>query len=637
MASDPSFVANRLSFSVNIMSFGADPTGVEDSGPAFAAAIEVCRERNYSTLRIPAGNYKIMVPEGGVGWLLEEIHGLCIVGDGALPTASHEGNSVGTTIRFELPEPPELAKPSEESSPSIGLAIKACTGIRIQNLTLQGAANTGADRLLIGVRIESISGVGSYVIQFQNVHFMWFAVCVQTANTNNNSEIAFYDCNFYRSHVGFQCLHSQALVNRFFACIGGGGGSSEHDGMDVMFDLTAGGNITVVGFGGQSIKTFVKVGAGGPNIGWNEFFNVRLEAQGEWGEFNRIRIYEAVQHSSFGGGQRTAFYGLVITPPSGEVFEPDNGVPRFLLLRGHEVQLWNGTRNAWTLLATPTSKLVAFPVPMNPDHAGGTFRCFATDVSDNARVDRDAVPPHAVYSFHDCQDQIIPYPDRLHPPLYGPNYLMSVESHCWALGDALNGVNAVADGGGAVESVAPSDVHQAGVIACKTAANGAAALISHHQALRPGGGTWWFQASARVTAIPSGDAPEFAVRLGFGDSQFGEPDNGVYFRYRNEHNGDRWEGVIVWNGTMDVVDTGVPKDEDWHTLEIELRAPGDVARFYIDGEYVGTAGESPSEADPTGLLPLQFVRTDGTGTKSAEIDYFKYEVRPSGPAPMFPE
>ena len=59
MASDPSFVANRLSFSVNVIGFGADPTGVEDSGPAFAAAIAVCRERNYSTLHVPAGVYKI--------------------------------------------------------------------------------------------------------------------------------------------------------------------------------------------------------------------------------------------------------------------------------------------------------------------------------------------------------------------------------------------------------------------------------------------------------------------------------------------------------------------------------------------------------------------------------------------------
>ncbi|MEZ6233132.1 MAG: hypothetical protein R3B68_02975 [Phycisphaerales bacterium] len=39
------------------------------------------------------------------------------------------------------------------------------------------------------------------------------------------------------------------------------------------------------------------------------------------------------------------------------------------------------------------------------------------------------------------------------------------------------------------------------------------------------------------------------------------------------------------------------------------------------------------------LTPLQFVRVGGSGTKSAEIDYYKYEIRPdvAQVGQMFPE
>lgn len=68
MASNPKFVTDRLSFSVSVIGFGADPTGAADSGPAFEAAVEECRTRNFSTLHIPAGVYKISSFGGGVGW-----------------------------------------------------------------------------------------------------------------------------------------------------------------------------------------------------------------------------------------------------------------------------------------------------------------------------------------------------------------------------------------------------------------------------------------------------------------------------------------------------------------------------------------------------------------------------------------
>ena len=56
--SNSRLVQNRLSFSVNVMGYGADSTGVNDCSVAFQAAINECRTRDYATLLIPASDYR---------------------------------------------------------------------------------------------------------------------------------------------------------------------------------------------------------------------------------------------------------------------------------------------------------------------------------------------------------------------------------------------------------------------------------------------------------------------------------------------------------------------------------------------------------------------------------------------------
>ena len=97
--------------------------------------------------------------------------------------------------------------------------------------------------------------------------------------------------------------------------------------------------------------------------------------------------------------------------------------------------------------------------------------------------------------------------------------------------------------------------------------------------------------------------------------------------------------VIGWNGgTESAIDTGKDKDEEWHTFEIEVDEAGSTATFYIDGERITTQPTAtPTSASATGLMPLQFVRIAGSGTKSAEIDYYKYQITPTSVGDMFPE
>lgn len=61
----------------------ADPTGVEDSTPAFQAAIDYCRNNNIAALIIPSGVYKLVLPSGATTVLKDIPVGLSLIGYGA--------------------------------------------------------------------------------------------------------------------------------------------------------------------------------------------------------------------------------------------------------------------------------------------------------------------------------------------------------------------------------------------------------------------------------------------------------------------------------------------------------------------------------------------------------------------------
>ncbi|MCB9841448.1 MAG: hypothetical protein H6809_07350 [Phycisphaeraceae bacterium] len=629
MASDLTTASTRLNAAINVLAYGADPTGANDCRAAFAAAAVEAKTRDFSTIYVPAGPYFFEEDDGDApGWVLENIAGLCVRGDGALRAPGQLANFTGTILNFAV------------GADNIGLLITDCLGARFENLTILGASS-GSDPRGIGARIRHNTGSGSSGIQFQNCAFRWCAVCVQAGPVEGmndpllDSELAFYDCLFEHSNVGFQTRHDQSLAHKFIGCNGGGSGSPI-ELMEVMFDLQDGGNVTVVGFGGGSMECFVKAGNGGGNIGWNLFQNVRLEARSSSTPAPRMRIY---QNTTGGGKQRFEFNGLTIpTQAGGEV---DDGTPRFELRANDDVVLWNGSQAAASQpLATPTSPLVEFV-------DGGLFRAYNTTVPFNARLDRSNVPTGAMYSFIDCQeDDQTPYPDLRNPPLYGPNDLMSVESHCFAVGDGLNGVIAYVSGGSNTVASTPPDASRAGIIRCNTLSSGYASLLSDANTVILGsGGQWHFKASVRVYN-PSDGTDTFAVRLGFGNQVGSEPTNGVYFKYTSTGSTPNWQAIATKTGSgtsPDVVTTSVqayPSAAVWRTFEIVINADSSEAAFYIDGELVATldGSEIPTSGGQNiRLMPIQVERTAGSSNRAADIDYFKYEFRPTSPSAMYPQ
>jgi hypothetical protein len=83
----------------------------------------------------------------------------------------------------------------------------------------------------------------------------------------------------------------------------------------------------------------------------------------------------------------------------------------------------------------------------------------------------------------------------------------------------------------------------------------------------------------------------FTVRSGIGDfyTVSGDGTNGLFFRYTDLVNGGRWQAVSRAGGAdLNVVDTGVSPDLDFHIFEVELAEDGQNCFYRIDGALVAT-------------------------------------------------
>lgn len=506
-----------------------------------------------------------------------------------------------------------------------GIVLEFCLGCSFEAITILGGppATDPPESL---TRNEMLVSKACGSLQLRDVTFAFLKTCLQFGATDSgtkDSENTLINVEFTDSTTGVLVKHVQSLVNRFVACNGGT--------LDYMFDIEKGGNLSVFGFSGANIKTFLRVNDAGGGVGCNKFFNIRLDTI-DWQSTNRTKIFEGVED----GDSNNVFFGLMI----GGGPEDENGAARFTMRHGHWVELHNASYvSSSHPLATPGEPLVEF---VGPSTRRAIFRCFTSDIPPDSRVriaptTNPPIPSFARYAFISCNDGLEPTPDAYHTPLYAPNHLMVCESHCWAIGNGLDGVNAYATGiGNAVIAAPVSDEFRAGVIACNTIATGVVTLLTGPAAMRHTGGPWRFQGAVRVPNL-STSSNRFVVRMGYGDRTDAEPDNGVFFRYSDNIHSGKWQAVVRVSGAAETaVDTTIAADTGWHCFEIDTDAEGG-SSFYIDGVRRAINAAFPDV--PMGLMPLQLSRlaAPAEGEFSAEIDYYRYGFRPTSTVTMFPE
>lgn len=146
-----------------------------------------------------------------------------------------------------------------------------------------------------------------------------------------------------------------------------------------------------------------------------------------------------------------------------------------------------------------------------------------------------------------------------------------------------------------------------------------------------GGNAWTALSNVRMSAISDAGAT-YVFRSGFinqitsGGAETGIT-NGCYFRYTNNLNSGKYQGVCRDNNveTASPCDTGVtPSFGGWDVLSVTINSAASVASFSVNGSTPCTVTTNIPTAASTGFGESVY-KTGGTQARTIDVDYF--EVR----------
>lgn len=169
----------------------------------------------------------------------------------------------------------------------------------------------------------------------------------------------------------------------------------------------------------------------------------------------------------------------------------------------------------------------------------------------------------------------------------------------------------------------PPDDNCAGVVTLNTGTDsvGKAAVRSQADQLSLGKGKAYFSAKVYMSALDDA-SNRFGARVGFGDSDWGDMVDGVYFEAISTTSGF-WRCVTSASSTRTAVVTTVAlAAATWYHLGIEINADGTEAKFYIDGVLVATMTTNiPTASYQRTGFGAWIVKTVGYDARLLYVDY----------------
>jgi hypothetical protein len=222
-------------------------------------------------------------------------------------------------------------------------------------------------------------------------------------------------------------------------------------------------------------------------------------------------------------------------------------------------------------------------------------------------------------------------------PTSGKLRLLEQVEHFMSIGDGLTVVTSSLSGAGAAVTAAAAPAGRVGVVdlATGTDTGGRIALITGTSAFVLGTGRHRLRIDASLVDASDG-TNTYTARLGYMDSQTGDPTDGCFFRYTHSVNDGEWQAVTRANGveTASAADTGVVLAAGtFRSFEIEVNADATSVAFYIDGVLVATnTANIPSGASRNTGIGAGMVKSAGATSRSMQLDLLAWSHEPTTPA-----
>lgn len=155
-----------------------------------------------------------------------------------------------------------------------------------------------------------------------------------------------------------------------------------------------------------------------------------------------------------------------------------------------------------------------------------------------------------------------------------------------------------------------------------TTATGAAG-VSFANLCHVGGGRVMVGARFKMPTLPNG-TDRFTARLGAMDSVTAEPTNGIYFRYADNVNSGKVQGVCRAGGVETVIDTGVtPVANTWLFGFWLSNIAGTSIQFYLAGAAVGAAITTNIPTTIDHAVSASNIGSLGTNGRQLYVDFLE--------------
>lgn len=195
-----------------------------------------------------------------------------------------------------------------------------------------------------------------------------------------------------------------------------------------------------------------------------------------------------------------------------------------------------------------------------------------------------------------------------------------------AYGDLFFSITGAGANIGITSPITAGDADRIGILTCSTGttATGVVAGMGTNSTVF-GFAPIYVRGDVCIPTLSDG-TERFFVRMGLSNFISTEPTDGAYFRYKDDENGGRWQGVIRIGAVETMIDLGVAVTTSFTRLEVIVGTAA--AQFYIDGILRGTATSVPGTTALTGWHGIGIEKTVGITSRSVRIDVGEFIVWP---------
>lgn len=140
------------------------------------------------------------------------------------------------------------------------------------------------------------------------------------------------------------------------------------------------------------------------------------------------------------------------------------------------------------------------------------------------------------------------------------------------------------------------------------------------------GGAIVFESDVNIPVNLSDSTDRYIVYVGFMNSFTAESSDQICFKYSDDINSGRWQGITSRNGSNTTVNGGagqVVATATWYKLRIEINAAATSVEFFVNGTSIGTSTTNiPQETSADQIqISVNIRKTAGTNSRAIDCDY----------------